>query len=322
MKHSEKSIIQYIQQKLSQNNSEASKKAAAFEFAKWFYDNYNHGLENQHHCAKIMMALTGLGDVCYQIQRPILTVKAAEYIQGIVNDRIYDLHSSISMNILSNLGRYKDKSQLSKQEKPMDIKSLISTHYSGKALDYTDVKGRSPLHPVTKAMYAFLQETQITKPMLHEHSHYGEKITYKSPNYLSNIKVASFANSGINTTDIVQFGCTLKKFNVNLDVLYLQNNPELGDTGVENFILSEYFANSLQYPVTHRIVHLNLSNCNLTDRSAKHLADYFSISLLGIKNMNLSGNNIGDPGAKIIADALARGKLSSAKVVDVSGNKL
>ena len=52
-----------------------------------------------------MMAPTSLSaEVCFKIQEPILTLKAAKYIQGIVNDRIYDLHGSISMNVLNNLG--------------------------------------------------------------------------------------------------------------------------------------------------------------------------------------------------------------------------
>ncbi len=65
----EREFFQQLKGSLSSASSGQQKQAVALQYAHWFYQHYNSGLDNQFICLRRLMDLTGLDDrTCAQVQ--------------------------------------------------------------------------------------------------------------------------------------------------------------------------------------------------------------------------------------------------------------
>lgn len=179
-----------------------------------------------------------------------------------------------------------------------DLKTYIEQKYGVQALNYTNVK-------MNQVLVLFDQDI-MNKPNSND------------------IKVISFANTEMNTTNIEQVARMVSKFKLNLDALHFRDNPQLGDTGVKHFIDIEHSL-KINHPNYHHIRHLDLSNCNLTNNSAKIISEaLINGDLSDTKSLNVSDNHLDDHSAMFFLNAMRYGPNSPAalQVLKLTGNPM
>lgn len=118
------------------------------------------------------------------------------------------------------------------------------------------------------------------------------------------VKAINIGWCDVDDNDIANFFYVLRDFNFDMDMINVAGN-KITDYGVACIVNGITCIN-------------NQTLYSAANGWKPYLGPMKTVQ--HVKYLNLSGNNIGDQGAKVIADALAAGKLSSTRKIDISSN--
>ena len=321
MKTKEQMLIDGIKAKLAKDSSSGAKNNAGIEYADWYYRQYGLGYENEKACILKMVDILSLDfNTCMYIQRPVYSFHKMCEIKGIATEAIYSHHNIASQAIQKQL-----LDQEQKQQEPVLVSKTLKKAPAHKRLtddDFiVDIGGRNKAidcsgiqskHSKDTSIEGSLQISQAVCNVLSL-----RETKDKNPYIANNIKVIDLSNCNINGWDTNFFSSRLAHLDLDLDALYIQNNP-LSNRASEQLLCYKIASNS---SVTHTLRHIDLSNCNLGYNGAIHFSR-ISEHWHRLESANLSNNVIDDRGAMAIANAFFYGKFPQLKSLDFHGNQI
>ena len=326
--YKESEIINKIKLDLSRDSSQRAKENAAIEYSDWFYNERFHDLSlaNQKLCGQRTIDITGI-DVNTAVKVQTSVVRAYT-----IADRMLAAHETIQHHHLIASGQI-NQQLLSQGQKSVaaaptgnDVvvsnpkeriparkgvtidDCIVDIGEGKKAINCSGIQSR---HIKDTSVEGSLQISQAVCNVLSL-----RETKDKNPYIANNIKVIDLSNCNLNGWDTNFFSSRVAHLDLDLDALYIENNP-LGNRGAQELLCY----NVLKYPVTHTLRHIDLSNCNLGYNGAVHFSTA-SKNWNRLESANLSNNAINDRGAMAIANAFFHGNFLHLKGLDFHGNKI
>ena len=262
-----------------------------------FYSQNGRSLESQDICIAKIMQMTGLDyATSIDIQSPILSILMYNEMVGISNQITSQLHNTVSGIIgqrLHSINISNIQSKISSQsvQLPDQIQSFSEMIHN----KHKSIIG----YHGTKELYSSGNNLGMHKLL----THIQNKVN------IQDVNAITLYDNNLKDFDIDYMRSVITYYHFNLEALYLNCNP-IGDKTVTHLL-----SGVINAPQYRNVKELNLSQCDLGDKSAEMLS--FSLAkgdMPATKYIDVSGNNITKDGETKLVQAL-KGKVQDMIII-------